>query len=245
MIRPKFRFLPVNPLGPKSMLVILLCAGLFMPHLAISAQANDASEPPVQGTGVLDLLEGDTLEAWKAPSTLWRIDQNVIIGSTGPTKLDLPEWIYTRQQFADFEFTCEIRLTGDDRRNSGIYFRAQPFQFKGYKSFEAPAGYEFDAAQAKSGKNNFWGSLGDWYARPKLRIFADQAIIGQAYQPGDWNRLTLRARGNRFEYWINGVKVMDYLDADPNGSREGFIGFQIHDGSVMQVEYKTIRVLPL
>ena len=57
--------------------------------------------------------------------------------------------------------------------------------------------------------------------------------------------MTIRARGNRLEYWINGIKIMDYLDNDPKASREGVIGFQIHDGSVMTVEYRNIHVLPL
>ncbi len=218
---------------------LLVCCLLLIPQLAFSADGNEST---VDGPTAIDLLAGGTLNAWKIPSSRWQLHQAVIVGSTGTEKLDLPEWIYTKQRFGDFEFTCEIRLTGDDRRNSGIYFRAKPFDFDGYKRFEAPSGYEFDVAQARPGKKNFWGSLGDWYARPKLRIFADQKTIGQTYQPEDWNRLTIRARGNRLEYWINGIKVMDYLDSDPKGSREGFIGFQIHDGSIMKVEYQKLRV---
>jgi hypothetical protein len=57
--------------------------------------------------------------------------------------------------------------------------------------------------------------------------------------------MTMRVRGNRLEYWINGIKIMDYQDPDPKGSREGVIGFQMHDGSVMKIEYRNIRVLPL
>ncbi len=87
--------------------------------------------------------------------------------------------------------------------------------------------------------------MGDWYMRPSLRIYADPAIINQTYKPDSWNRMTIRARGNRLEYWINGIKVMDYVDQDPKGSREGVIGFQMHDGSVMKVEYRNIRVLAL
>src|SRR5690606_6800315 len=107
--------------------------------------------------------------------------------------------------------------------------------------FDAPSGYEFDAAPS----NNFWGSLGDWYVRPSLRIHADPTIIKDVVNLDGWNRMTIRARGNRLEYWINGVKIMDYLDKDPEGSREGVIGFQIHDGSIMKIEYRNIRVLPL
>jgi len=197
------------------------------------------------GPGTIDLLESGTLDAWQVPSARWHVDQKTIIGSTGTEKLDIPEWLYTKQTFGDFEFTCELKLTGDNRRNSGIYFRANPFRFEGYKTFEAASGYECDAGQPRPNKNNFWGSLGDWYVRPSLRIFADQTILNQAYKPEDWNRMTIRARGNRFEYWINGIKVMDYRDRDPNGSREGFISFQIHDGSVMKVAYRNIRVLSL
>jgi hypothetical protein len=129
-----------------------------------------------------------------------------------------------------------VRLTGDDRRNTGIYYRANTMSYRG--RFQAPSGYEFDAAPG----GNYMGSVGDWYVRPQLRIYADQAVIKEIVNHDDWTRLTLRARENRLEYWINGVKVMDYRDADPTGSREGLIGFQIHDGSVMKIEYKDIRV---
>ena len=108
--------------------------------------------------------------------------------------------------------------------------------------FEAPSGYEFDAAATG---DKLTGSVGDWYARPSLRISADSTIINQIYNSDNWNRMTIRARGNRLEYWINGIKVMDYRDEDPKGSREGVIGFQMHDGSVMKIEYRNIRVLPL
>lgn len=218
---------------------------LLIPQLTFSAGGNEATEPAVDGPGAIDLLAGGTLDAWKIPSDLWHFANAAMVASTGTEKLDLPEWTYTKERFGDFTFTCELKLTGDDRRNTGIYFRANPFLFEGYKTFEAPSGYEFDAGKPRTGKNNFWGSLGDWYARKTLRIFADQTNINQAYRPEDWNRMTIRARGNRLEYWLNGIKIMDFIDPDPKGSREGFIGLQIHDGSVMKMKYRNIRVLPL
>jgi len=57
--------------------------------------------------------------------------------------------------------------------------------------------------------------------------------------------MTIRARASRLEYWINGIKVMAYLDDDPKASREGLIDFQIHNGSVMKVEYRNIRIINL
>ena len=224
---------------------LFVCCLLLVPRPAFSADSNEASEPEVNGPSAIDLLAGGSLDAWKIPSKRWAFSDAAMVASTGTEKLNLPEWIYTKQRFGDFVFTCELKLTGDDRRNTGIYFRANPFLFEGYKTFEAPSGYEFDAGKPRAGKNNFWGSLGDWYARKTLRIFADQTTINQAYRPEDWNRMTIRARGNRLEYWVNGIKVMDFRDPDPNGSREGFIGLQIHDGSVMKMAYRNIRALPL
>ncbi|MEX2428825.1 MAG: DUF1080 domain-containing protein [Bacteroidales bacterium] len=220
----------------------------FQP-LAFASEANETVEPSLTNPAAINLLAGGTLEAWKVPSPRWSLAEGTIIGHTGNEKLLSPEWLYTKQRFGDFVFTCELRLSGDDNRNTGIYYRVNVIPYpkspKQGRTFEAPSGYEFDAAYHKPGKVNFQGTLGDWYARPKLRIFPDPAIIKQAYKEEEWNRMTIRARGNRLEYWINAIKVMDFVDSDPQGSREGVIGFQMHNGSVMKVEYRNIHVLPL
>jgi hypothetical protein len=232
----------------KHILILVCISFLAIPQIAYSQNANEAMEPTLMGSGAIDLLEGGTLDAWEVPSSNWYLEEESIVGQTGDKKLQLPEWLYTKQGFGDFEFTCELKLTGDTHRNTGIYYRVNTFLFEGYRdnlSFEAPSGYEFDAAYHNTSGKNFWGSLGDWYARKSLRIFPDQTIINQAYKPEKWNRMTIRARGNRLEYWINGIKILDYLDHDPKASREGVIGLQIHDGSVMKVEYRNLYLRPL
>lgn len=225
-----------------SLIFFLACIAAHQP--AFSQEANEAVEPSVERPNAIDLLEGGTLDAWKTPSDRWSLVEGSIVGDTGGEKIRIPEWMYTKQAFGDFVFTCEMKLTGDEHRNTGIYFRVKTFPYKD-KSFEAPSGYEYDAAFHQPGKRNNRGTLGDWYARPSLRIFPDQGIINQVYKAGEWNRMTIRARGNRLEYWLNAIKIMDFTDPDPKGSREGIIGFQIHNGSVMKVEYRKIRVLPL
>lgn len=236
----------------KPVLLLLVCTALTMPLPTFAQTANEATEPSVKGPGTIDLFANGNLDAWTVPSAHWSVADGSIVGQSGPEKLMIPEWLYTKQRFGDFEFTCELKLTGDNSRNSGIYFRASIILFQGHgaqkgkgKSYEAPSGYEYDAAFNAPGKTKFNGTLGDYYARPALRIFPDPAIMDQANQADQWNRLTIRARGNRLEYWLNGIKIMDYVDHDPKGSREGLIGFQMHNGSVMKVEYRNIRVQPL
>ena len=127
----------------KPVLFLLACCHLLMPHLLFAQDVNEATEPSVKGTGVIDLLKGSTLEAWKIPSARWHLKEGSIVGETGTEKLTTPEWIYTKQKFSNFEFTCELKLTGDNRRNTGIYFRVNTISYRG--RFEAPSGYEFDA----------------------------------------------------------------------------------------------------
>ena len=218
---------------------------LITSYQTFSQNHNDAAEPSLSDVGTIDLLKGGTLNAWKVPSDRWLIEDGIVVANTGEEVLDLPEWLYTKEEFSDFVFQCELKLTGDNRRNTGIYYRVQTFPFEGYKSFEAPSGYEFDAAYHNPGDENLRGSLGDWYSRPSLRVYADQKILDQAYKEEKWNRMTIRARDNRLEYWINGIKIMDFRDDDPDGSRNGVIGFQIHDGSVMEVQFRNIYILPI
>jgi hypothetical protein len=232
----------------KHLVLLVTFSCWILPRLAFAQDVNDAIEPALESSEVINLLHGGTLDAWKVPSKHWSLEGDAIVANTGDVALEAPEWIYTNQQFSDFEFTCEMRLTGDESRNTGIYFRANFFLFKEKnrdKSYEAPSGYEFDAALHSTGKRNMRGTLGDWYARPKLRVYPDQNLINQMYKSEEWNRMTIRARGNRIEYWLNGIKIMDYQDEDPKASRKGVIGFQVHNGAVMKVEYRNIRVLPL
>jgi hypothetical protein len=224
----------------KHLLFSLICFCLIVPRAAFSQSANEALEPTVKGAGMIDLLASGTLDTWKVPSNRWSIVNGSIVGQTAGERLKAPEFLYTKQHFSNFELTCEMRLTGDDHANTGIYYRVTPISWHG--KFEAPSGYEFDAAVTN---DNLTGSVGDWYVRPNLRIYADQALVNQIFKPANWNRMTMRARGNRVEYWINGIKVMDFQDPDPKGSREGVIGFQMHDGTVMKVEFRNIHVLPL
>ncbi|MGD7653418.1 MAG: 3-keto-disaccharide hydrolase [Verrucomicrobiales bacterium] len=213
-----------------------------MPGLLLAEGGKHDAEPVVEGAEVIQLIDGKSLKWWKAPSDRWSVEDGVITGDTGGTALKAPEWLYTTRRFGDFTFTCELRLTGSRKPNSGVYFRVNPIQYKGRRNevtYEAAAGYEFDAVPGRH-----CGSLGDWYARPSLRVFADPAVIGRVYRENGWNRMTIRARGKRLEYWLNGEKIIDYVDKDPKGSRNGLIGLQIHDKAVMKVELRKARILP-
>ena len=91
---------------PLRQILFLLAFSCFViPSPALSQDANEATEPSVKGAGVIDLLKGGTLDAWKVPSARWQLKEGSIVGETGTERLSTPEWIYTKQSFSNFEFT--------------------------------------------------------------------------------------------------------------------------------------------
>ncbi|MFC5051133.1 DUF1080 domain-containing protein [Rubritalea spongiae] len=227
----------------RKLLKLSLVLSILLPSITWAKTSDDILEPKVEGKNSINLFDGSTLTGWKVPSDRWSIKDRAIVGIAGPEPITTPEWLYTKKHFSDFILTAELRLTGTKSPNSGIYFRVQPFQFtwrRTQQTYSAPSGYEFDVV---SGKH--CGSLGDWYARPSLRIFANKKLIEQSYKANEWNRMTIRAIGNRIEYWMNGTKIMDYTDNDPKRSKEGVIGIQLHDKTIMKIECRSMRILPL
>ena len=75
------------------------------------------------------------------------------------------------------------------------------------------------------------GSLGD---RDSLRSLIKE---------NDWNEIRIIADGNQLEHYINGTLMSKIVDEDSaNGKREGVIGFQVHVGPPMKIEYRNIRL---
>jgi hypothetical protein len=211
---------------------------------SLACWADDETvEPTVEGANAIVLINKSSLDGWEVPSDHWSVKNGTLIGDTEGVKLREAEWIYTEQKFSDFVFTCEVKLTGLKSPNSGIYFRASktPYESRdGKVKYDAATGYEYDLVPDK-----YFGSIGDWFSRPRFRIYADKEILDKEYKENEWNRVTLRARGNRVEYWLNGTKIQDYKDTDPKGSRDGLIGLQLHDRIVMKVEFRDARVVPI
>ena len=74
-----------------------------------------------------------------------------------------------------------------------------------------------------------------------LAINGDPKLVNKE----GWNKIVVRAEGDRHVIHLNGTQVADVRDGD---SRSGHIGFQIHAGSEfakMRVIVKEVRVRKL
>src|SRR5690606_31633036 len=103
----------------KYILFISIYFCLIIPQSTSSQNTNEAIEPTVSKSDAIDLLDGGTLNEWKIPCAHRRVERERIIADTGEEQLDTREWFYTKGQFGDFQFTCDLKLTGDNRRNTG------------------------------------------------------------------------------------------------------------------------------
>lgn len=149
--------------------------------------------------------------------------------------------IWTKDRFGDFVLDLEFKTTG----NSGVFFRTD----KPKDNVQTGIEIQVDVPTGKPGKHSV-GAIYDLVAPTKENA-----------KKGDWNKMTITAKGSMLTVAINGEKVAA-MDLDkwtqgsknPDGSknkfktalkdfkREGHIGLQDHGAVVM---YRNIRIQPL
>ena len=61
----------------------------------------------------------------------------------------------------------------------------------------------------------------------------------------DWNDYVIRCAGKRVQLWMNGLRIVDYVEPDDDIEQNGFIGLQIHSGPPSEVWYKDIEIKEL
>jgi hypothetical protein len=64
-------------------------------------------------------------------------------------------------------------------------------------------------------------------------------------KPNDWNEYVIRAEGPHIQFWLNGLKTIDYTEPDDSIARTGVIAVQIHAGAPSEAWYKDISITEL
>src|SRR4029079_5954879 len=73
----------------------------------------------------------------------------------------------------------------------------------------------------------------------KLEMNADE--LKSLIKSGDWNSVHLIARGNTIMNIVNGHVTAFIVDDDPKGrAMKGLLGFQIHVGDPMKIEFRNV-----
>jgi len=207
-------------------------------------------------TGFEPIFDGKSLTGWDGNPDAWRVENGAIVGeSTAEKPLKANTFIIWRGgQPKDFELKLEYRINST---NSGVQYRSSELPEVGkwvLKGYQADIDFQ----------NTYTGQIYEERGRGFLALRGQMTHIrsGEAGQPvkkqqianlrsgddlrghiriGDWNTLHIIARGNHLTHIINGHLMASIIDDDPVGrTMSGLIGFQMHTGPPMKVEYRNV-----
>ncbi|MBI5281432.1 MAG: DUF1080 domain-containing protein [Candidatus Solibacter usitatus] len=175
-----------------------------------------------------DLFNGRDLTGWVEDTRgVWSARDGMIVGKhTGQRWND---FLRTKEEFEDFELSLEFRLV-DGVGNSGIQFR----------SVAAEKDHELSGYQADIGQQ-YWGCLYDESRRNRVLVQAPAEMVARLDKSG-WHSYVVRAQGAHITLTLDGMKTVDYTEAEAGIGRRGIIALQVHSGPGIEVQFRQIRI---
>jgi hypothetical protein len=235
---------------------------------APSPQGRGRGAPPIRPeplamadhAGFESIFDGSTLKGWDGDPAFWRASNGALIGrssSENPVKQNT-FLIWRGGAPKDFELKLEYRLSAT---NSGVQIRSVQLPAGPDVGKWVMKGYQADI----DADNQYTGQIYEERGRGFLAMRGQATyipndgpprVIGNLQQtpdelkalikPGDWNQVHLIARGSTIVQILNGAVMSMIVDEDlKNRQLGGLIGFQMHVGPPMTVEFRNIWLKPL
>lgn len=172
------------------------------------------------------LFDGKTLDGWHAlPGGHWTVENGMIVGTNDKSD-ERHGLLVTNKTYKDFEIRIKYLAV---KGNSGLYFRVKEVGgLYGVEGFQA----EIDPFANAGGLYETSGRT--WVVQP------DSADVKKWYKPGQWNTMTVSAKGQSVIVHVNGFKTAE-IHNDP-GRTEGHIALQLHGGQDMLVSFKDLEI---
>jgi hypothetical protein len=229
----------------------MLATVAFSVVAAVTCAAQVGPLPYEDHTGFQQIFDGVSLKNWDGDPKFWRVEAGALVGESTPEKKVDPNTflIWRGGEPKDFELKVEFRMNAT---NSGIQFRSvelpdiAKWVLKGYQ-----ADIDFD--------NRYTGQIYEERGRGFLALRGQAAYVtdgqksravgtlesGDALKAfikqNDWNQVHIIARGNTIVQIVNGHVMSVLVDDDTtNRALGGLIGFQMHMGPPMKVEFRNV-----
>ena len=235
----------------------------------LAAQAPPGAAPLnfADHAGFESIFDG-TMKDWDGDPAIWKAEGGAIVGTTtaeNPLK-ENTFVIWRGGEPADFELKVEYRMSAT---NSGVQFRSVhlPQGTKPNPNGAAIAGkwvlkgYQADIDFANQYTGMIYEERGRGFLMQRgqaIEIGTDgvSRMIGNLemnagelkamIKSGDWNTVHLIARGNTIMNIVNGHVTAFIVDDDAKGrALKGLLGFQIHVGPPMKIEFRNIYLKTL
>jgi len=190
--------------------------------LALTSSAGDSEWIP--------LFDGKTTKGWTPRGEVVRFE-----AKNGVLELETKKnvWVVSDLKLANFIVEMEVKVPQRANFNSGLAFRCTGEKGK-------PKGYQAEVdSRSPSQTGGVYGiGLGGWlYPKNSQKKEFAQKTKG-AYRPTEWNKIRVRAAGDRIQTWVNDRPVADIRDSQ---SLKGYFGIQHHGGGDV-VKFRNIRV---
>jgi hypothetical protein len=201
-------------------------------------------------TGFTSLFDG-TLTGWDGDPKFWRAENGTIVGETtkeNPLKQNT-FLIWRGGSPADFELKLDFKMNST---NSGVQYRSVELKDVGQWVMK---GYQADIDFQNTYTGQIYEERGRGFLTLRGQVTKKEADkrpvvlanlkngddLKGAIKINDWNTLHIIARGNILTQAINGQLTAVLYDDDAAGrAASGLLGFQIHVGPPMKVEFRNI-----
>jgi len=205
--------------------------------------------------GFASIFDGKTLKGWDGDPAFWRAENNTIVGqSTEQNAVKQNTFLIWRGgEPKDFELKVEFRMNST---NSGIQIRSAQLPAGPEIGKWVMKGYQADIDFA----NQFTGQIYEERGRGFLAMRGQAVYVPDGGRPkvignlqqtadelkaiiktNDWNHVHVVARGTTIIQILNGTVTSIVVDDDAkNRALGGLLGFQMHVGPPMKVEFRNI-----
>jgi hypothetical protein len=196
--------------------------------------------PDYDAGPTVELFNGSDLSGWtvRGGNGEFRIDQGEIVGTALP---DSPSntFLVTEKTYADFELSYEVK---SESLNSGVQVRSMVEGGFDNRS-GAMSGYQVEVDPSDRA---YSGGIYEERGREWLAPLIEKPYARRAWRSGQWNKVTVLARGPIIETWVNGVPAARLID---DLSPTGRIALQVHrigpDPSRPEVRFRNVRLREL
>lgn len=206
---------------------------------AVACAGCAAGSKPTPLRGMTPLFDGQTLSGWtqRGGNASYTVQDHCIVGRTAPNQPN--SFLCTTRAYRDFDL--ELYFKVDPGLNSGVQIRSQ--STPDYKN-GVVHGYQIEIDPSERA---WTAGLYDESGRGWLVDLKDKPEAQRAFLQGEWNHLRIRAKGDEFSTWLNGVPVVQGFH--DSMTPEGFIALQVHGVGArtqpLEIRWRDLRIREL
>ncbi|MCA9437963.1 MAG: DUF1080 domain-containing protein [Candidatus Omnitrophica bacterium] len=181
------------------------------------------------------LFNGENLDGWKIHGLdkQWWVEDGVIHSESVD---DAYSYLATNDQLKSFSIKAEfLGLAGG---NSGLFFHSH---LDGTKISGIQAEVQPPNEKRLGHSGNLYDSSGrGWLIDPDSLAPEKEAV----FRLGEWNSIRVDVKDHHIKTWLNGMRIVDYMDKEP-AHDTGVIALQIHSGGGVKVDWRNLRIKKL